>query len=65
TARLDALREAARLAGFPTDAIRLLPEPIAALHAYVAPGSLPPGSRVAVVDTGGGSRAVGGLGDRP
>ncbi|MCL2466115.1 MAG: Hsp70 family protein [Micrococcales bacterium] len=53
--RLDALREAARLAGFPTDSIRLLPEPIAALHAHVQPGSLPPGSRVMVVDTGGGT----------
>ena len=53
--RLDALREAARLAGFPTDSVRLLPEPIAALHAYVPPGALPPGSRVAVVDTGGGT----------
>ncbi|MCL2422515.1 MAG: Hsp70 family protein [Micrococcales bacterium] len=54
-ARLEALREAARLAGFPTDSIRLLPEPIAALHAHVQPGSLPPGSRVVVVDTGGGT----------
>jgi len=53
--RLDALREAARLAGFPTDSIRMVPEPIAALHAHVAPGSLPPGSRVMVVDTGGGT----------
>ncbi|MCL2089782.1 MAG: Hsp70 family protein [Micrococcales bacterium] len=54
-ARLDALLEAARLAGFATETIRLLPEPIAALHAYVSPRSLPPGSRVAVVDTGGGT----------
>ncbi|MCL2667138.1 MAG: Hsp70 family protein [Micrococcales bacterium] len=54
-ARLAALRESARLAGFPTDSVRLLPEPIAALHAHVPPGSLPPGSRVAVVDIGGGT----------
>ena len=54
-ARLTALQDAARLAGFPTDRTRLLPEPIAALHAHVQPGSLPPGSRVAVVDTGGGT----------
>ncbi|MCL2850535.1 MAG: Hsp70 family protein, partial [Micrococcales bacterium] len=54
-ARLASLREAARLAGFPTDCVRLLPEPIAALHAHVPPGSLPPGSRVAVVDIGGGT----------
>ncbi len=54
-ARLDALQEAARLAGFATETIRLLPEPIAALHAHISPGSLPPGARVAVVDTGGGT----------
>ena len=53
--RLDALQEAARLAGFATETIGLLPEPIAALHAYVTPGTLPPGSRVAVVDIGGGT----------
>ena len=54
-ARLTALQEAAQIAGFSPEAIRLLPEPIAALHAHVQPGSLPPGSRVAVVDTGGGT----------
>ena len=54
-ARLTALQEAAQIAGFSSDNIRLLPEPIAALHAHVPPGSLPPGSRVAVVDTGGGT----------
>jgi len=54
-ARLSALQEAATIAGFSSDKIRLLPEPIAALHAHVSPGSLPPGSRVAVVDTGGGT----------
>ncbi len=54
-ARLSALQEAAQTAGFASDSIRLLPEPIAALHAHVPPGSLPPGSRVAVVDTGGGT----------
>ncbi|MCL2091149.1 MAG: Hsp70 family protein [Micrococcales bacterium] len=54
-ARLGALQEAAQSAGFAPDTIRLLPEPIAALHAHVPPGSLPPGSRVAVVDTGGGT----------
>ncbi|MCL2850332.1 MAG: Hsp70 family protein, partial [Micrococcales bacterium] len=54
-ARLTALQEAAKIAGFARDQIRLLPEPIAALHAHVPPGSLPPGSRVAVVDTGGGT----------
>lgn len=54
-ARLAALQDAAQTAGFAPDTIRLLPEPIAALHAHVPPGSLPPGSRVAVVDTGGGT----------
>ena len=54
-ARLAALQEAAQIAGFDGEAIRLLPEPIAALHAHVTPRSLPPGSRVAVVDTGGGT----------
>ncbi len=55
SARLSALREAARLAGFPAERIHLLPEPVAALHAHVTPWSLPVGSRVAVVDTGGGT----------
>ena len=53
--RLDALREAAVLAGFPAQRTWLLPEPIAALYAYSAPETLPPGSRVVVVDTGGGT----------
>ncbi|MCL2468548.1 MAG: Hsp70 family protein, partial [Micrococcales bacterium] len=53
--RLDALREAASLAGFATDRLTMLPEPIAALHAHIPPGSLSPGSRVAVIDTGGGT----------
>jgi len=53
--RLDALREAASLAGFATDRLTMLPEPIAALHAHIPPGSLPPGSRVAVIDTGAGT----------
>ena len=55
SARLSALTEAARLAGFPAEQIHLLPEPVAALHAHVTPWSLPNGSRVAVVDTGGGT----------
>ncbi|MCL2667352.1 MAG: hypothetical protein FWF02_06555, partial [Micrococcales bacterium] len=33
--RLDALREAASLAGFATDRLTMLPEPIAALHAHI------------------------------
>ena|GEM_PF-2024789 len=54
-ARLGALCEAAVLAGFDAAQVWLLPEPVAALHAPAAPQALPPGSRVAVVDIGGGT----------
>ncbi|MCL2850700.1 MAG: hypothetical protein FWE61_11770, partial [Micrococcales bacterium] len=53
--RLEALQDSAVRAGFAPQSIWLLPEPIAALHAHVSPGSLPPGGRVAVVDIGGGT----------
>ena len=54
-ARLDALCEAAVLAGFGAEHVWLLPEPVAAIHAPPAPAALPTGSRVAVVDIGGGT----------
>ncbi|MCL2092188.1 MAG: Hsp70 family protein [Micrococcales bacterium] len=53
--RQAALHEAARLAGFPDEQIIMLPEPVAAVRASIEPESLPPGSRVAVVDIGGGT----------
>jgi hypothetical protein len=53
--RLEALREAATIAGFAPERTRLLPEPIAALHAHVTPGAMAPGARVVVVDVGGGT----------
>ncbi|MCL2422622.1 MAG: Hsp70 family protein, partial [Micrococcales bacterium] len=53
-ARLDALCQAAVLAGFDADRVWLLPEPVAAFHAHHT-GDLAPGSRVAVVDIGGGT----------
>lgn len=51
----QALVGAAERAGFPRGQIRLFPEPLAALHAYVEPSQLRPGERVAVVDFGGGT----------
>lgn len=52
--RLNALREAARLAGL-TD-VTLLPEPVAAACWYAATsGRVPAGGRVAVYDLGGGT----------
>ncbi|MCL2422352.1 MAG: Hsp70 family protein, partial [Micrococcales bacterium] len=53
--RQAALQEAARLAGFTDEQITMLPEPIAAVRASIEPTSLPPGSRVGVVDVGGGT----------
>ncbi|MCL2465815.1 MAG: Hsp70 family protein [Micrococcales bacterium] len=58
SARLDALCEAAVLAGFPAEKVWLLPEPIAAFHAHTTTKDLEPGSRVAVVDIGGGTSDV-------
>ncbi|MCX4093040.1 Hsp70 family protein [Nocardia sp. alder85J] len=43
------LAEAARLAGFPADRVRTVPEPVAAVHGI---GPVPTGARVAVVDIG-------------
>jgi len=54
-ARCDALRQAAVLAGFAADQVRLLPEPVAAFHAHGTVSQLNPGSRVAIVDIGGGT----------
>ncbi|MCL2849961.1 MAG: Hsp70 family protein, partial [Micrococcales bacterium] len=53
--RLAALHEAARLAGFSEEQIVLLPEPVAAVHGHIVPTMLPTGSRMAVVDVGGGT----------
>ncbi len=52
--RLNALREAARLAGLP--GVLFLPEPVAAACWYAATsGRVPAGGRVAVYDLGGGT----------
>ncbi|MCL2465920.1 MAG: Hsp70 family protein [Micrococcales bacterium] len=53
--RLAALHEAARLAGFRDEQVLTLPEPVAAVHGHTVPASLPAGSRMAVVDVGGGT----------
>ncbi|MCL2468472.1 MAG: Hsp70 family protein [Micrococcales bacterium] len=53
--RQAALLKAARLAGFPNEITTLLPEPVAAVRANTEPSSLSLGSRVAVVDIGGGT----------
>ncbi|MCL2423758.1 MAG: Hsp70 family protein, partial [Micrococcales bacterium] len=52
------LRAAAELAGFAPETIRTVGEPVAALYSYVTPASLDAGSRVAVVDVGGGTSDV-------
>ncbi|MCL2467376.1 MAG: protein kinase [Micrococcales bacterium] len=54
-ARLDALCQAAVLAGFDPNQVFLLPEPVAAFHAHTTTSDMGPGSRVAVVDIGGGT----------
>ncbi|MCL2422354.1 MAG: Hsp70 family protein [Micrococcales bacterium] len=53
--RQAALLKAARTAGFPNEMTTLLPEPVAAVRAHTEPASLTIGSRVAVVDIGGGT----------
>lgn len=57
-ARTDALREAARLAGFDPATVQLVPEPVAALRHHLADRELPVGARVAVIDVGGGTTDV-------
>ncbi|MCL2467578.1 MAG: Hsp70 family protein [Micrococcales bacterium] len=56
--RLADLRQGAVLAGFAPDAIRLVPEPVAAVYRYADPADMTVGSRVAVVDVGGGTSDV-------
>ncbi|MCS5732653.1 Hsp70 family protein [Herbiconiux daphne] len=53
--KLDALVQAAVLAGFDRAAITLVAEPIAAVHHFAQAMHLAPGSRVAVFDFGGGT----------
>jgi len=53
--RQAALLKAAALVGFANEHTTLLPEPVAAARASVEPESLAVGSRVAVVDIGGGT----------
>lgn len=49
------LKDAAVRAGFASDSIELIPEPIAAAHFYASRNPLPIGARIAVVDFGGGT----------
>ncbi|MCL2422356.1 MAG: Hsp70 family protein [Micrococcales bacterium] len=53
--RQAALLNAALLAGLPAEMTILVPEPVASVQASTVPASLPVGSRVAVVDVGGGT----------
>jgi actin-like ATPase involved in cell morphogenesis len=56
--QIQVLTDAAALVGFSGTSVRTLSEPRAAAHHYAHNGELPPGTRVAVFDFGGGTLDV-------
>jgi molecular chaperone DnaK len=53
--RLELMQQVAQCAGVPVDALALVPEPAAAAIYYAGREQVPPGTRVAVYDFGGGT----------